>query len=162
MFTKNTKKKIHIFCEGKSERFYFEALKGNSYISQNYYLDSSKKTTNDLNNAIEKTKRLEIFCKVIYFYDSDTYSRGEKKINEEIEKNKGSIYFSNENFEDFLKCHKTKNYYRDKKPYLHRDLLKELKYMDLAFIKKNLKKPNKFKDFKTIHDFLIELFEKKI
>ena len=58
MFTRKTKKVIHVYCEGDSEKNYFEALKGNPLISKNYVLKPNSKE-NDLANAIKKSEKLE-------------------------------------------------------------------------------------------------------
>lgn len=55
---KMSKKVVHIYCEGDSEKNYFEALKGNKIISNNYVLKPNSKT-NDLDIAIRKSKFLE-------------------------------------------------------------------------------------------------------
>ncbi len=160
MSIRKIKKVIFIYCEGESEKNYFEALKGNKLISNNYVLKPNS-NINDLHNAIEKIERLELDSKTIYIYDSDTYKKGLKKITEKIEKHKGQIYFSEEEFEDFLKCHKTKSYYRDKKPNLSRALVEEIRQLDKNYIKQYIKKPNKYKEFKSIYDLLMELIENK-
>lgn len=159
--TRTSKKIVHIFCEGDSEKNYFEALKGNKIISQNYVLRPNSKT-NDLNKAIRKSKRLDgISVIIVYVYDSDTY-KNQKKITAGIKKQKEQIYFSEENFEDFLRCHKTKNPYKDRKPNLSRQLIEEIRNLDYISLKKWIKKPNTFKDFKSIYDLLSELFEQKL
>jgi len=162
MFIKRTSKKIvHIYCEGNSEKNYFEALKGNKIISSNYVLKPNSKT-NDLEIAIRKSKFLEgIAVIIIYVFDSETF-KNQKKITAKIKKQKECIYFSEENFEDFLDCHKTKKVYRDKKPNLSRQLIEEIRGLDNSSIKKCIKKPKKFKDFKSIYDLLDELFEQKL
>lgn len=161
MSTKKIRKKIFIYCEGTSEKNYFEALKGNKHISQNYKLEPNS-NENDLDNAIKKFERLGIDLITIYVYDADTYKQGQKRINEKHEKYREYIYFSDENFEDFLDCHKTKPYYRDKKPHLNRQLIEEIRNLDYEYVKTNLKKPNQFKDFKSIYILLTELFEEKL
>lgn len=162
MSTKNPNKKIvHIYCEGDSEKNYFEALKGNKLIS-NYYVLKPNSKTNDLENAIKKSKSLEGVSVVkVYVYDSDSF-KIQKKISNEIIKQKKYIYFSEQNFEDFLCCHKTKRAYRDKKPNLSRQLIEEIRSLDRSFLQTCIKKPRKFDDFKSIYDLLNELFEKKI
>ena len=140
MYTKKIKKAIFIYCEGDSEKNYFEALKGNKHISENYVLKPNS-NENDLNNAITKFERLGIDSMTIYVYDSDTFELGQKKITEKIEKYKEQIYFSEEDFEDFLRCHKTNPSYRDKKPKLSRYLVEELRNLDYDYVK-HLKKPN--------------------
>jgi len=156
-----SKKVVHIYCEGDSEKNYFEALKGNKIISNNYVLRPNSKT-NDLEIAIRKSKFLEgISVIIVYVFDSDTF-KNQKKITDKIEKQKGQIYFSEENFEDFLYCHKTKRPYRDKKPNLSRQLIEEIRGLDHNSLKKKIKKPKKFKDFKSIYDLLDELFEHKL
>src|SRR3989338_6696641 len=143
-----SKKIVHIYCEGDSEKNYFEALKGNKVISNNYVLKPNSKT-NDLENAIRKSKFLEgISIIIVYVYDSDTF-KNQKKITEDIRKQKEKIYFSEENFEDFLACHKTKKVYRDKKPNLSRELIEEIRELDNSALKKCIKEPKKFKDFKS-------------
>jgi len=162
MSIKRTYKKIiHIYCEGKSEKNYFEALKGNKIVSSNYVLKPTSKE-NDLNNAIKKSKRLDaVDLIIIYIYDSDKF-KSQKKITEKIKIDKNLIYFSEEKFEDFLSCHKTKPFYRDKKPNLSRHLIEEIRDMDTNYIKKHMKKPKKFKNFKSIYDLLLVMFEKKL
>ncbi len=161
MSIKKIKKKIFIFCEGESEKNYFEALKGNKKISQNYVLDPNS-NENDLDNAIKKFERLGIDLITIYVYDADTFKQGQKRISDKIEKYKDFIYFSDENFEDFLSCHKTSPFYRDKKPHLSRQLIEEVRGLDYDYVKTHLKKPNQFKDFKSIYILLMELFEGKL
>ena len=162
MSTWKIKKKIYIYCEGDSEKNYFEALKGNKIINESYVLKPNS-DENDLVNAIAKSKRLEgVALVTIYVYDSDTYKQCLKKINEKIEKYKEQIYFSEEDFEDFLRCHRTTKFYRDRKPNLSRDLVEEIRNMDYRYVKRNLNKPNKFRDFKSIYDLLIELFEERL
>ena len=162
MYIKKTNKKIiYIYCEGVSEKRYFEALKRNSIVSSNYVLKPNSKE-NDLKNAIEKSKRLDgVDIIIIYIYDSDTF-KSQKKITKRIKKCKDSTYFSEEEFEDFLSCHKTKPFYKNKKPNLSRHLIEEIRNLDIDFIKRYMKKPKKFKDFKSIYDLLLELFEKRI
>ena len=161
MYIKKIKKIIYIYCEGVSEKNYFEALKGNVLISRNYVLKPNSKE-NDLKNAIKKSKKLEgLDITIIYIYDSDTFKQ-HKKITQEIEIQKKVLYFNEENFEDFLNCHKTKPIYRKKKPNLNRHLIEEIRNLDSTYIKKHIKKPNKFKKFKSIYDLLIELFDEKI
>ena len=162
MYIRRTSKKIvHIYCEGDSEKNYFEALKGNKIISKNYVLKPNSKT-NDLNNAVRKSKFLEgVTLIIIYVFNSDIF-KNQKKITDEIKKKKEHIYFSEENFEDFLACHKTKKVYRDRKPNLSRQLIEEIRGLDNSSIKKCIKKPKKFKDFKSIYDLLDELFEQKL
>ena len=76
---RTSKKIIHIYCEGDSEKNYFEALKGNKNISNNYVLRPNSKT-NDLDNAIKKSKVLEgVSVVIVYVFDSDTY-KNQKKI----------------------------------------------------------------------------------
>lgn len=67
MSIRKIKKKIFIFCEGESEKNYFQALKGNKYISQNYVLEINS-NVNDLDNAIKKFERLGIDLITIYVY----------------------------------------------------------------------------------------------
>lgn len=160
MFTRKTKEVIYIYCEGDSEKKYFEALKGNPLISKNYVLKPNSKE-NDLANAIKKSEKLEgINIIIIYVYDSDSYKK-HKKITPKIELNKQNIYFSEEEIEDFLDCHNAKPIYKDKKPNLSRHIINEIKEMDLDFIQKSFKKPKKFKGFKSIYDLLNELFQGK-
>ncbi len=161
MYTRKIKKEIFIYCEGKSEKNYFEALKRNFIISNNYVLKINSEF-NDLDNAIRRIERLEIEMKVIFIYDSDTCNKGQKLITEKIKLYKGQIYFSEEEFEDFLKCHKTKPYYHDRKPNLNRELLEEIRQLNKNYILNHIKKPNKYKDFKTIYDLLLELIENKL
>ena len=112
--------------------------------------------------AIQKSKRLDgVDIIIIYVYDSDTFKH-QKKITDIFKKHKDSIYFSEESFEDFLSCHITKSAYRNKKPNLSRQLVEEIRDLSLNSIKKCLKKPSKFNDFKSIYDLLLELFEKKL
>jgi hypothetical protein len=145
-----TKKKIHIYCEGRSERNYLNALGKNKFLREKYSFKIYKEI-NDLDNAIKKSTNLEIDFRVAFFYDSDTYESKKNKITENIKEFKENIYFSKSEFEDFLKSHKTQNIYRKgKKPIIHLDLIKELENLDLSFIKNQVKKPTKFKDFKTI------------
>ncbi len=159
--TRMSKKVVHIYCEGDSEKNYFEALKGNKIISNNYVLKPNSKT-NDLGIAIRKSKFLEgILVMIVYVFDSDKF-KNQKKIIDEIEKQKGHIYLSEENFEDFLACHKTKRPYRNKKPNLSRQLIEEIRGLDHSSLKKCIKKPKKFKDYKSIYDLLEELFEHKL
>jgi FtsZ-interacting cell division protein YlmF len=159
--TRTSKKIVHIYCEGDSEKNYFEALKGNKIISKNYVLRPNSKT-NDLDNAIKKSKFLEgVSVVIVYVFDSDTY-KNQKKITDEIKNQKGQIYFSEENFEDFLKCHKTKNPYRDTKPNLSRQLIEEIRGLDHSSLKICIKKPKTFNGFKSIYDLLDELFEQKL
>jgi len=162
MSIKRTSKKIvHIYCEGDSEKNYFEALKGNKIISNNYVLRPNSKT-NDLVNAIKKSKVLEgISVVIVYVFDSDTY-KNQKKITDDIKKQKGQIYFSEENFEDFLECHQTKKPYRDRKPNLSRQLIEEIRGLKYSSLKKCIKKPKTFKGFKSIYDLLDELFGQKL
>lgn len=162
MFIKRMSKKIvHIYCEGDSEKNYFEALKGNIVVSKNYVLKPNSRT-NDLKIAIRKSKFLEgIPVIIVYVFDSDTF-KNQKKITNEIKKEKERIYFSVENFEDFLDCHTTKKVYRDKKPNLSRQLIEEIRGLDHDSLKRCIKKPRKFKDFKSIYDLLGELFEQKL
>ncbi len=158
---KTSKKIIHIYCEGNSEKNYFEALKGNKIISNNYVLRPNSKV-NDLEHAIRKSKFLEgVAVIIIYVYDSDTF-KNQKKITDKIKKQKDCIYFSEENFEDFLSCHKTKIVYRNKKPKLSRQLIEEIRELDIDSLKKCIKTPKKFKDFKSIYELLQELFEQKL
>ncbi|MFA6072582.1 MAG: RloB domain-containing protein [Candidatus Woesearchaeota archaeon] len=159
--TRKSKKIVHIYCEGDSEKNYFEALKGNKIISNNYVLKPNSKT-NDLNNAIKKSKFLKgASIVIVYVFDSDTY-KNQKKITDEIKNQKGQIYFSEENFEDFLKCHKTKKSYRDRKPNLSRQLIEEIRGLDNSSLKKCIKKPKTFNNFKSIYDLLDELFNQKL
>jgi len=159
--TRTSKKIVHIYCEGDSEKNYFEALKGNKIISNNYVLRPNSKT-NDLDNAIKKSKFLEgVSVVIVYVFDSDTY-KNQKKITNEIKNQKGQIYFSEENFEDFLKYHKTKNPYRDRKHNLSRQLIEEIRVLDHSSLKKCIKKPKTFNGFKSIYDLLDELFEQKL
>jgi RloB-like protein len=161
MSIKKNKKIIHIYCEGDSEKNYFEALKRNKIISQNYVLKPNSKT-NDLEIAIRKSNILEgIDVIIIYVYDSDTF-KNQKKITKKIKKQKDSIYFSEENFEDFLTCHKTRKVYRNKKPDLSRQIIEEIRNLDCDSLKKCIKKPKKFKNFKSIYELLQELFEQKL
>jgi len=162
MFIKKTiKKTVHIYCEGTSEKNYCEALKANKYITKNYVLKPNSKE-NDLNNAILKSERLKgIGIVIIYIYDSDTFIN-KKKIGEAIKKKQKVIYFNEEDFEDFLKCHKTKKHYHPRKPRLSRKLIEEIRNLDLDYIQTKIKKPNKFKNFKSFYDLLIELFEERI
>ncbi|MEK6943784.1 MAG: RloB domain-containing protein [Nanoarchaeota archaeon] len=155
-----SKKIVHIYCEGDSEKNYFEALKGNKIISNNYVLKPNSKT-NDIVNAIRKSKFLKgLSVIIVYVYDSDTF-KNQKKITDEIKEHKNYIYFSEENFEGFLDCHKTRKVYRDKKPNLSRQLIEEIRNLDKSSLQKCIKKPKKFKDFKSIYDLLDELFEQK-
>ncbi len=158
MSIKKIKKIIQIYCEGISEKNYFEALKGNNTISESYVLkpNSSEK---DLNNAIKKYEsekpnkesRLSgVDIIGVFVYDSDTFNLGLKIISEKIEKYKEQIYFSEENFEDFLRCHKTTRFYRDRKPHLSRELIEEIRNLDSEYVRRNLNKPNRFSDFKSI------------
>lgn len=159
--TRTSKKIVHIYCEGDSEKNYFEALKGNKIISNNYVLRPNSKT-NDLVNAIKKSKVLEgVSVVIVYVFDSDTY-KNQKKITDEIKNQKGQIYFSEENFEDFLECHQTKKPYRDRKPNLSRQLIEEIRGLDYSSLKKCIKKPKTFEGFKSIYDLLDELFEQKL
>jgi hypothetical protein len=156
-----SKKIVHIYCEGDSEKNYFEALKGNKIISNNYVLRPNSKT-NDLDDAIKKSKFLEgVSVVIVYVFDSDTY-KNQKKITDEIKNQKGSIYFSEENFEDFLECHNTKNPYRDRKPNLSRQLIEEIRGLNHSSLKRCIKKPKTFNGFKSIYDLLDELFEQKL
>ena len=158
---RTSKKIIHIYCEGDSEKNYFEALKGNKNISNNYVLRPNSKT-NDLDNAIKKSKVLEgVSVVIVYVFDSDTY-KNQKKITDEIKNQKGKIYFSEENFEDFLACHKTKKPYRDRRPNLSRQLIEEIRGLNYSSLKKCIKKPKTFNGFKSIYDLLDELFEQKL
>ena len=158
---KTSKKIVHIYCEGDSEKNYFEALKGNKNISNNYVLRPNSKT-NDLDNAIKKSKVLEgVSVVIVYVFDSDTY-KNQKKITDEIKNQKGKIYFSEENFEDFLACHKTKKPYRDRRPNLSRQLIEEIRGLNYSSLKKCIKKPKTFNGFKSIYDLLDELFEQKL
>lgn len=155
-----SKKIVHIYCEGDSEKNYFEALKGNKIISNNYVLKPNSRTS-DLNNAIKKSRNLEgVSVILVYVFDSDTY-KNQKKITNEIKNQKEQIYFSEENFEDFLECHQTKKPYRDKKPNLSRQLIEEIRDLDSDSLKRCIKKPKTFKGFKSIYDLLDELFEQK-
>ena len=159
--TRTSKKIVHIYCEGESEKNYFEALKGNKIISNNYVLRPNSKT-NDLVNAIKKSKVLEgVSVVIVYVFDSDTY-KNQKRITDDIKKQKGQIYFSEENFEDFLECHQTKKPYRDKKPKLSRQLIEEVRGLDYSSLKKCIKKPKTFNGFKSIYDLLDELFGQKL
>ena len=158
---RTSKKIIRIYCEGDSEKNYFEALKGNKNISNNYVLKPNSKT-NDLDNAIKKSKVLEgVSVVIVYVFDSDTY-KNQKKITDEIKNQKGKIYFSEENFEDFLACHKTKKPYRDRRPNLSRQLIEEIRGLNYSSLKKCIKKPKTFNGFKSIYDLLDELFEQKL
>lgn len=158
---RTSKKVVHIYCEGESEKNYFEALKRNKTISNNYVLKPNSKT-NDLDIAIRKSKFLEgISVIIVYVYDSDTF-KNQKKITDKIKKQKEYIYFSEENFEDFLNCHKTKKPYRDKKPNLSRQLIEEIRGLDSSSLRKCIKEPKTFRDFKSIYDLLRELFEQKL
>jgi len=131
---RTSKKVIHIYCEGDSEKNYFEALKGNKTISNNYVLKPNSKT-NDLDIAIRKSQFLEgISGIIVYVFDSDTF-KNQKKISDKIKKQKERIYFSEENFEEFLDCHKTKIPYRNKKPNLSRQLIEEIRGLDRSSLK---------------------------
>ena len=159
--TRMSKKIVHIYCEGDSEKNYFEALKGNKIISNNYVLKPNSKT-NDLENAIRKSKFLEgISVIIVYVFDSDTF-KNQKKITDNIKEQKENIYFTEENFEDFLACHTTTKIYRNKKPNLSSELIEEIRKLDNNSLKICIKKPNKFKDFKSIYDLLDKLFEQKL
>ena len=167
MSTMNTRTKLYVYCEGKSEANYVQGLKKNEQVNENYVLTPLVET-NDLKNAIcDSENNPKIFrnsgigFKVLFFYDADVYDKGRKQINELINQKKQDIYLSRGDFEDFLKSHKTKKPYKDnKKSHLTSELLKELEHLDLKEIK-SFNKPAKFKDFKTLYDFLIELFSKK-
>lgn len=153
------KKIIHIYCEGASEKNYFEALKGNNIISTNYVLKPNSKE-NDLENALEKSKRLSgVMVISIFIYDSDSYYH-HKQITNNIKNNKKYIYFSDKNFEDFLNCHNTKPPYKCNKPHLSRHLIEEIRNLTIPSIKK-LRRPDNFKEFKSFYDLLMELFENK-
>lgn len=161
MSTRKIRKIVYIYCEGDSEKNYFEALKRNKNISCNYVLkvDSSE---NHLDNAIEKSEKLHgVDKKIIYVYDSDDF-RKHKKVTSKIEMQKDNIYFSEENFEDFLSCHKTKKVYRDKKPRLSRQIIEEIGELNIQSLRKCIKNPRKFGKFKSIYDLLEELFEQKL
>lgn len=162
MSIKRTNKTIiHIYCEGESEKNYFEALKSNNIISKKYVLKPNSKT-NDLERAIKKSKVLEgIDVIVIYVYDSDTF-KNQKKITDNIEEKREYIYFNEENFEDFLACHTTRKVYRNKKPNLSRQLIEEIRELKISTLKQYIKMPKTFEKFKSIYDLLIELFEEKI
>ncbi len=174
MYIKTIKTKIYLYCEGKSEKNYFEALKRNTQINKNYVLSpiQDNKLT-DLKNAINHSRKNPEILKsrskiglnlcILFFCDTDKFENGDKKIDFEIENLKKCIYFSYSDFEDFLTCHKTKNPYTYKgKPNISRELLKEIENLTLKELKEIKVKPNKYKNFKTIYDFLVELFEKKI
>ncbi len=161
MYIGKTKKIVYIYCEGKSERNYFEALKRNTIISKNYVLKPNF-SENDLMNAIKKSEGLDgIDSIVVFVYDSDRY-KSDKKITEEIKIKQENIYFNDDDFEDFLNCHKTKPPYKDKKPNLSRQMISEISNLNKVFIEVNMKKPRAFKNFKSLYDFLVELFDEKI
>ena len=159
--------KVYLYCEGESEKNYFEAFKGNETIKKKYTLDPIQdKKLNDLQNAINHSKKNpkilnsqkkgDIKVLVLFFYDSDKFENGQSTITYDISLHKQRIYFSHFEFEDFLSCHKSKNHYKNgKKPILHRDLIKEIKNLKLAELKKFTTKPKKYQDFKTIYEFLI-------
>ena len=169
MSIKKVKKIIYLFYEGSSERNYFEALKGNKFILANYTLKFHPKAINDLNNAINKSKSMEerfqhlkgIDSKKIFVYDSDLF-KNNKQVSQEIIEHKNEIYFNEEAIEDFLKCHKARPIYKNQKPNLSRHIINEIKEMDINFITESIKKPKQFKDFKSVYDLLIELFEEKL
>jgi hypothetical protein len=162
------------FSQGESEKNYFEALKGNNFINKTYVLvPIQKKGLTDLDNAIGHSKKNEQIIKsqsrgglkilILFFYDSNKFENRQSRMNKEIEDLKDSIYLSHLDFECFLNFHKTKNHYKNgEKPKLHRDLIKEVRNLTLEDLKKVKIKPNKYKNFKTTLDFLVELFEKKI
>jgi hypothetical protein len=140
-------------------------LKGNKFISSEYILRLHPKEIEDLNNAIKKSQKLdEKFQKlegirtiIIYVYDSDVF-KNEKKISNEINNFKRFIYFNEEKIEDFLSCYTARPIYKNRKPKLSRHIINEIKDMDIDFLNNTLKKPKRFKDFKSIHDLLLELF----
>ena len=49
--------KIYIYCEGKTEHNYFQALNRNYVIKEYYVLELNSKY-NDLNKAIENSEKL--------------------------------------------------------------------------------------------------------
>lgn len=139
MSIKKIRTKIFIYCEGESEKNYFQALKGNKQISQDYILESNS-NENDLDNAIKKFERLGLDLITLYVYDADTFKQGLKKISDKHKQYKDYIYFSDENFEDFLSCHKANPFYRDgKKPHLSRQLIEEIRSMNYNYLKNHLK-----------------------
>ena len=173
MSIKRVKKIIRIYCEGKSEKNYFEALKRNEEINEKYVLKPNSKS-NDLKIAIRKSKNTKEYKKLeginsrdVFVYDSDIYKSKKKHINEEIRKYKEQVYFSNNNFEEFIRSfHKIEPFYKNnKKPNLTRQALEEirnLKYKNVERQLEGLKKGNKFEGFKSIFDLLEELFKRKI
>ena len=168
MSTMSMRTKLYVYCEGKSEANYMEGLKKNRNINKNYVLTCLVET-NHLDHAISCSKGRKqkeslpgMSVKSLFLYDSDVYRDGRKKIGEEINKVKEYVYFSNRDFEDFLKCHKTeKPYGNNKKPRLSIEFLKELERLSLEDVR-SFKKPSQFEGFKTIYDLLIELLEKEI
>ena len=75
----------------------------------------SKEDVKKIINAVSNPKH-KLILKTVYGLGL--------RVSELVNLKKEHIYFSEENFEDFLECHKTKKAYRNKKPNLSRQLIR--------------------------------------
>ena len=157
------RKKIYIFSEGQSERNYFEALKGNSYISSNYTINNDNfdsdvfKLIRTSDDKIKFLKGVDIIK--VFIFDADKFENGELDVNNQLMvDNKDIIYLSRDDFENFLNNHLTKSYYRNnKKPNFIGSAVLQIRGLTLNEVK-NMSNCSSYNGFKTPKDLIIELY----
>ena len=155
---KRVKKRLIIFCEGKTEQNYIANLFRIKKISENY-CSSPKVLGSSLLNATKKNTEHKDYT--AFIYDADKIKEA-KKYRENFNPH-CNIFLTENKFEDFLDLHPFYPYYKKKRK----------SHFDLNFLQGTLSLGEqdfarmdndkiRYDGFKTIIDFILDLFRKEI